>query len=449
MTLSLSTQSLSQIQGQYQGLHNVDLKEVENAKSQLQKLWQQKDEEGAFCSWLNLPLQPEVQQKVITYAQSVKGQYEAVVHIGIGGSCLGPQALLEALLPSYWNELSSVQRNGYPKFYFVDNVDSDKMASLQQIVPVEKTLFHIVTKSGGTMETWSAFLMFLEQLQNKVGVEQAKKQIVATTDPEKGLLRQLVNEYGWQSFEVAPDVGGRFSIFSPVGLLPAALAGIDMQQLCTGLKDAHQTCQQTAVDKNPALQAALLNYLAWKKGASQTVLMPYSAKLAYTADWFVQLWAESLGKTIELNGDKVALGSTPIRSVGVTDQHSQLQLFNEGPNDKLITLIFVDQTQNKLTIPQLFDQPALSQLQGIELNNVMLAEAQGTRDSLVTNQRPVLTWQMPKLDAYYYAQLLFYLQVQTALMGFLMGVNPFDQPGVELSKKLTVEYLKKAEKTPA
>jgi glucose-6-phosphate isomerase len=449
MSLRLDLSALKQLdaQGSQQALHidNLFAEYQPVMAEHVRRLWSQVDKPGAFCRWLTLYNDTDIAKDVEAYAKSIDGKFDQVLHIGIGGSALGPAALMEALCPSYWNELSREQRGGRPRLYVIDNVDSDKLASLMTLIDFKHTLIHVVTKSGGTMETLSAFLVLKEKLEAAVGKEQAQKQIVVTTDPEKGMMRELAIENNWQSFPVQADVGGRFSIFSPVGLLPAALLGISPTELLNGIRDIIPAMQSESLTDNIAAQAALLNYVAYRQGKVKAVFMPYSAKLALTADWFVQLWAESLGKRQNVRGEDVYVGQTPIRAVGATDQHSQLQLFNEGPFDKILTLLYVSKTKHTLPIPNDFvGKSTLDPLRGITMDELMQAEGQGTRDSLVQNHRQVLAFTLDTLDTKTYAQLLYVLQIQTALAGFLLDIDPFDQPGVELSKKLTVQYLAKS-----
>ena len=411
----------------------------------VEQLWQSNETSGAFTRWLTLNNDTQVAQKIEAYAKSIKGQFDAVVILGIGGSSLGPAALCEALLPSYWNELSQEQRNGYPKIYFVDNVDSDKIDALLHCLDFSKTLINVVTKSGNTTETLSAFLLFQKYLEKAVGKAESSKHIVITTDPEKGTLKELATEAGWTCFDILPDVGGRFSIFSPVGLLPAALVGLSPSELLQAITDSIPSFQATTVEQNPAAAAAMAHYYAMEQGLNISVLMPYSAKLTLTADWYVQLWAESLGKAKNLNGETINVGQTPVRAVGVTDQHSQLQLFGEGPYDKLVTFIHVLKNHKDITVPNTYpNHPGLSMFQGRTFNEILRAEAKATHDSLHQEKRPTVSYTLESITPTRFAQLLFCLEMQTALTGALMGIDPFNQPGVELSKVLTKKYLQES-----
>ncbi|MBY0404622.1 MAG: glucose-6-phosphate isomerase, partial [Cyanobacteria bacterium] len=300
----------------------------------LTQLYASKDEVGGWKKWMNLGENPGLIAEIKAYCASVKNQYDSLVILGIGGSSLGGFSLLKALLHPYWNDLSPAERGGFPKFYFLENVDSDQVAGLMDVLNPEKTLVNVITKSGTTAETMSAFMTFKAWLEKSLGAEKAANHIVATTDVKKGILREIANQEGYKTFEVPDDVGGRFSIFSAVGLLPAALCGISIEEILRGVNELDKVLQSPDLAHNPAAQNALIQYEMFKKGKTISVFMPYSYRLAPISDWYVQLWAESLGKKENLQGQKVYVGPTPVRAVGVTDQHSQVQLFNEGPFDK-------------------------------------------------------------------------------------------------------------------
>ena len=231
------------------------------------------------------------------------------------------------------------------------------------------------------------------------------------------------------------DVGGRFSVFSAVGLLPFALVGLDIDEIVNGIKDMDLALKNTDINENIAGQSALIHYLLdTQKGKNMTVMMPYSSRLRYVSDWFVQLWAESLGKN-----DYV--GQTPIKALGATDQHSQIQLFNEGPNNKVINFIRVEEFDNTLEIPNIFEYTGIGYLGGKSVNRLLNAEADATKVALVDNKRPVLTITMDKINGYNIGQLLYMLEVQTAIAGALYGVNAFNQPGVEQAKNYTYALM--------
>jgi glucose-6-phosphate isomerase len=409
----------------------------------IEQIYATKDQAGGWKRWLNLGYDEQLIKDLNAYAQAVKGQFSDMVVLGIGGSSLGGYALLRALLHPYWNQLSDEQRQGLPRYYFVENVDGDQIAPLMDMLDPKRTLFVVISKSGTTAETMSAFMIAKSWLEQKLPAGDVKKHIVAITDARKGVLRPVAEKEGYQTFEVPDDVGGRFSVFSAVGLLPAALCGISLEEIQRGIRELDQVLQKPDLKTNPAAQGALLQYLMYERGKKISVFMPYSYRLASVSDWFVQLWAESLGKKHDLNGHVVHVGPTPVRAVGVTDQHSQVQLFNEGPNDKIFTFIQVERPEHDPIIPadQFTSVADLNYLNGKPISRLMTAEFESTRASLTSNQRPNITIVLPQVDAYHFAQLLYLLEVQTAIAGALFNIDPFDQPGVELAKKFTYALM--------
>jgi glucose-6-phosphate isomerase len=272
-----------------------------------------------------------------------------------------------------------------------------------------------------------------------------RKHIVATTDKKMGILRQLADQEGYKTFFVPDDIGGRFSVFSAVGLVPFALVGLDIDQIVKGIKDMDLALKNTDVFQNIAAQSALIHYLMdIKKNKKLTVMMPYSSRLRYVSDWFVQLWAESLGKEYNNNGEKVNIGLTPIKALGATDQHSQVQLYNEGPNDKLITFIRVENFDTVLEIPRVFEYTGIGYLGGKTINDLINAEADSTKVSLIDYSRPTLSITMDKINEYNIAQLLYMLEIQTAIIGELYNINTFNQPSVEQAKNYIYALLGRA-----
>jgi glucose-6-phosphate isomerase len=431
--------------------HGLDLDEVfmqnqVRIRDIVTRLYAEKDQAGGWKRWLNLGYNQALADSIEQYAQSVKGKFSDMVVLGIGGSSLGGYALLRALLHPYWNQLSDEKRGGLPRYYFVENVDADQIDPLMDMLDPKRTLFVVISKSGTTAETMSAFMIAKEWLEKHLDAGTVKNHIVAITDAKTGVLRPVADKEGYTTFEVPDDVGGRFSVFSAVGLLPAALCGISLKELQQGIRDLDKTLQNSNLAENMAAQGALIQYLLYERGKPISVFMPYSFRLASVSDWFVQLWAESLGKKSDLNGDVVHVGPTPVRAVGVTDQHSQVQLFNEGPFDKVFTFVAVGQPDRDILIPanQFSDVADLNYLNGKPMSQLMRAEFESTRASLTANQRPNMTLSIPKVDAYHFAQLLYLLEVQTAIAGALMQIDPFDQPGVELAKKYTYALMGRA-----
>lgn len=403
-----------------------------------------KDKPGHWLQWMNLGYSEETVWYVKEYAALVQNRFDNILVLGIGGSALGGIAVTEALLKPYWNLLTPEQRNGAPRIFFLDNIDPDSMNSLLDILDLRKTLVNVITKSGSTAETMSQFMIVKDRLEKELG-DDYRKNVVATTDKKTGILRQISEQEGYKTFVVPDDVGGRFSVFSAVGLLPFALVGIDIDEITNGIKDMDLALKNTDINENIAAQNALIQYLMdTKKGKNLSVMMPYSSRLKYVSDWYAQLWAESLGKSEDLAGNHVHIGPTPIKALGVTDQHSQIQLYNEGPNDKIINFIRVEEFDTTLEIPKIFEYTGIGYLGGKTINDLLNAEADSTRVSLSDYARPTVTITLPKVDGYNVAQLLYMLEVQTAIAGELYNINTFNQPGVEQAKNYTYALMGRA-----
>ena len=403
-----------------------------------------KDKPGQWLQWMNLGYSEETVWFVKEYAAMTQGRFDNILVLGIGGSALGGMAVCEALLKPYWNLLSDEQRNNMPKIFFLDNIDPDQMNGLLNVLDLKKTLVNVITKSGSTAETMSQFMILKNRLEEELG-DDYRKHIVATTDQTTGILRQISNEEGYKTFVITDDVGGRFSVFSAVGLLPFALVGIDIEELMQGVKDMDLALKNTDIRHNIAAQNALIHYLMdTQKGKNLAVMMPYSSRLKYVSDWFVQIWAESLGKNKNLDGEPVCVGPTPIKAVGATDQHSQIQLYNEGPNNKLITFIRVKEFDSSIEIPKIFEYTGIGYLGGKTINELLNAEADATRVTLVDYQRPNVTITLDNISPYNIGQLLYMLEVQTAITGALYHINAFDQPGVEQAKNYTYALMGRA-----
>lgn len=400
-----------------------------------------KDKPGQWLQWMNLGYSEETAWYVKEYAALVRNRFDNILVLGIGGSALGGIAVTEALLKPYWNLLTPEQRDNYPRIFFLDNIDPDTMSALFDMLDWKKTLVNVITKSGDTAETMSQFLIVKDRLEKELG-DDYRKNIVATTDQRTGILRQISEQEGYKTFVVPDDVGGRFSVFSAVGLLPFALVGLDIDEITNGIKDMDLALKNTDIHENIAAQNALIHYLMdTKLNKNLSVMMPYSSRLKYVSDWYVQLWAESLGKNENLNGEHVHIGPTPIKALGATDQHSQIQLYNEGPNDKIITFIRVGEFDKTLEIPKIFEYTGIGYLGGKTINSLLNAEADSTKVSLSDYARPTVTITLPKVDGYNIAQLLYMLEVQTAIAGELYNINTFIQPGVEQAKNYTYALM--------
>ena len=390
--------------------------------------------------WRNLPFeQDEVVGEILEYVDEMKNQIDAFVVLGIGGSALGPMAVQQALNHFHYNELSSERRGGYPRLYVVDNVDPERLVALFDILDLEKSLFNVISKSGSTSETMSQFMIIEDMLQTRLGSEEAKKNIVCTTDAENGNLITIARRSGYKTFIIPSGVGGRFSELCPVGLLPAAFCGIDIRGLLEGAAEM-ENITRTGEDfkANPAYMYAILHYIAMQRGKNISVMMPYADSLKYISDWYAQLWAESLGKKHDLSGKVVNVGQTPVKALGATDQHSQVQLYTEGPFDKVIVLMGVEQYRETITIPKVYgDMPSLGFLGGVTHNQLIQTEQAATEYALTVAGKMNMTITLPKVTPQSLGFLLHFFEIATAFAGELMGINAFDQPGVEEGKNAT------------
>lgn len=399
---------------------------------------------------------------------SCKGRFDNLVVLGIGGSALGNIALQAALNAPTYNLLPAEKRPG-PRLFVVDNVDPHYFGAVMDFCRhnggLKRTCFNVVSKSGETAETASQFMVIRDALKAELG-DAYKHNIVAVTDPAKGTMRQLCDRDGYTTLPVPDGVGGRFSVLSPVGLFSAAMCGIDINALLDGAAEMDAKCSLSDLSKNPAaMLATLLVELGQTKGKTNHVLMPYSNSLYLLADWFRQLWAESLGKQFDKRKQEVFAGFTPIKALGATDQHSQVQLYREGPNDKVFGLIVVESFDHtapgghgEVQIPTGLGVEATQYLEGKRMGDLLNAEKRATEYAFVESQRPNFTITFPRIDAFHVGQFIAMWEVATAYAGLMLNIDAYDQPAVELGKQGTFglmgrkgydEFKTKVEKTLA
>src|SRR5215210_392309 len=353
------------------------------------------------------------------------------VHVGIGGSALGPIALHRALNHPYYNLLPD--RRG-PRLHFAENTDPATLSAILDVAEMTNTWVNVVTKGGSTAETMANFLVIRGALVEALGEDAYGERVVFTTDPEEGYLVRIAEREGIKTLQIPPDVGGRFSIFTPVGLFPAAVTGLDLDALLRGAAQCAEEVADRGVDY-PAVEGAALHYLMdTARGRNVRVMMPYADSMDRLAAWFVQLWAESLGKE--------GKGSTPHAAVGTTDQHSQVQLYMEGPQDKVIEIVEVDEHPRDLPIPKVYeDLEGVGYLGRHTMAELLNVECDATRRALTEAGRPNCTIKLGEPNEENLGFLLQALEVQTAIAGVLYGVNAFDQPGVEAGKEITYKRM--------
>ena len=398
---------------------------------------------GGTLGFFDLPDDQALLEQTLDYARTARRQYDDVVVLGIGGSALGPIALRTALRPYSWNAIPAESRGGFPRLHVLDNVDPESISALLDRLNAARTLFIVTSKSGGTAETMAQFLIVRERL-SKGGGGWAGQNTVFITDPKKGALRPIATREGIDALDIPANVGGRFSVLTPVGLLPAALIGIDVAKMMEGARDMAVRCDGDKLAGNPAGCFAVLQWLAdTKLGKNIHVFMPYSDPLRDFAAWFVQLWAESLGK---INPDGESVGPTPLAALGATDQHSQVQLFMEGPTDKTVTFVAVKERNVDIAIPAAYaDVPELAYLGGHSLAELIGIEQRATAGALAKRGRPNMTIEIDRVDAWHVGGLMMLLEIATAYAGNLYGIDAFNQPGVELGKQFAYAQLGRAD----
>jgi len=423
------------------GAHGITGAEMERLAKQIPQVHEGMNRKKAAMAWRALPYnQDAVVADIVEEAKRINSKFDSFVVLGIGGSALGAKALFTGIKHLKYNELPREKRGG-ARFYVMDNVDPDGMNALLDIIDVKKTCFNIITKSGNTVETMSQFMIVLSMLKDALG-DNFKDNIVLTTDKEKGILKKISNQYGFKTYTVPDGVGGRFSVLCPVGLLAAAVLNINIKELFAGAAAMDAACTKEKLEENPAYMYALLMVAAMKKNAPISVMMPYADGLANMAEWYAQLWAESLGKQFDNDGKEVYCGPTPVRALGVTDQHSQVQLYTEGPFDKVITWIGVENFHTTLTVgaPPI-DVMDAGYLEGKTLNELISAEMRATEYAVTKAGKMNMRITLERMDERAIGELMFFFEMATAAAGELLHIDAFNQPGVEEGKIATFALM--------
>ena len=405
--------------------------------------------------WRNLPFPPtrtEHTRAVNALVKKLRPKTQNLIVLGIGGSALGNIALHNALTPVTYNLTSHKKRKG-PRLFVLDNVDPhlvrDTFDEVKRDDPrFARTIVNVISKSGETAETAAQFLIARDILQRAIGKKNYAKQIIAITDPAKGTMREICDREGFVTLPVPEGVGGRFSVLSPVGLFSAAMCGINIEQLLDGAAEMDKRCSSTNSLQNPAAIIALLlmelTKLAGGRGKPIHVMMPYCNALYSLADWYRQLWAESLGKKTNRLGETVYTGGTPVKALGTTDQHSQVQLYREGPNDKVFGFVEVEQFDRDIKIPKGLKVDNLKYLQGRTLSELLAAEKRATEYALVESQRPNYTIRLPRLNARNVGGFIQLWEIITAYAGLMLDIDAYDQPAVETGKVATFGLMGRA-----
>lgn len=438
--------------GNAHGVEEKDIAEIseaiQKAHGHLQKiLANPRDRIKLSLEWARLPYQDGAALKQTqALGKAIAKKYDSVISLGIGGSYLGLKAAQDALAPAYFNEFAKARKNK-PRIYFEgNNLDPDTLSALLKNLNPQKTCVIVISKSGETTETKAAFMAVENWLKKAVGKKYGR-QIIAITDPESGSLRKMVkaeqekDSLSFRSLALLKGVGGRFSEFN-MGLLHLAILGIDIKEVLGGAKDMASKCAAGDSAKNPAYMYAILHYILYrKKNKSLAVIMPFSESLKSTADWYVQLLAESLGKKygrkVEVSADGgeewlkdknniVNVGRTPLPCRGTSDLHSIQQNNVEGENNKAVTFIRVEKFRNDIKVPGKGDI-----LSGKGFCELLKLAQEATEWALCREERPNCAIILPEVSAYYWGALLFFLEMATAFEGELLNINAYDQPGVE------------------
>ena len=381
----------------------------------------------------------------------VKGNVDVVVSMGIGGSYLGNKVLFDVQCGAYWNELTKEERNGFPQVYFSgNNIDPRSTGDLIHHLEDEskilkyhekrnlKVLLLVISKSGGTLDTMSNFMVVYDALQKYPGID---VEVIAVTDPnmeKQTLLKKLAIEKGWPQFAVPDGVGGRFTVFTEVGLTLAACIGFDIKSFLDGAKDMDKACQNDDIWQNPAMLNAALKFAASEKhGRDIEVMMPYGDYLKSVSEWYIQLLAESLGKQFNKEGKEVCYGRTPLVAVGTTDMHSQTQQHQEGKLNKVVQFVKIEKWANDLVVPNTFPEAKkLADISGVTMSEALEVARQSNADALASNKRYNACFALPELNAYHLGELLYMLAMSVAYEGELADVDAFNQPGVESYKRI-------------
>jgi glucose-6-phosphate isomerase len=389
---------------------------------------------GSSPGFMRLPKTDEYAEASVGVAQEILGSGATdFIHVGIGGSALGPMAIQKALNDPYYNALPAEARRG-PRLHFAENTDPNTLAAILDIADLTGTWVNVVTKSGSTAETMANFLVIRGFLVEALGDFGYQGRTIATTDPEEGYLKEIADREDLKLLPIPRDVGGRFSVLTPVGLLPAAVTGLDVEALLAGAAQCVDEVNEQGAE-HPAVVGAAMHYLMdTARGRNVRVMMPYADALERLAAWFVQLWAESLGKD--------GKGSTPHGAVGTTDQHSQVQLYMQGPQDKVVEIVEVENHPRDLEILKAYeDLDGVAYLGGHTMAELLNVECDATRRALTEAGRPNSTIRLGTVSEENLGYVFQALEVQTAIAGSLYGVNAFDQPGVEAGKQITYKRM--------
>ncbi|MED4130429.1 glucose-6-phosphate isomerase [Shouchella miscanthi] len=383
-----------------------------------------------FLGWIDLPVDYDKEEfaRIQLAAKKIRQDSDVLIVAGIGGSYLGARAAIEALNHSFFNVLSNEQRNAPQVIFVGQNISSTYIRDLFDLLEGKDVSVNVISKSGTTTEPAIAFRIFRDFLEKKYGKEEARTRIYATTDKEKGALKTLANEEGYESFVIPDDVGGRFSVLTAVGLLPIAVSGLDIEQMMKGAQEARNAYASPTLEENEAYQYAAVRNVLYNKGKTIELMVNYEPQLHFVSEWWKQLFGESEGKDQK--------GIYPASVDFSTDLHSMGQYVQDGRRDLFETVLHVEQVDKHIEIEKADqDLDGLNYLAGETMDFVNKQAFKGTMLAHTDGGVPNLIVSIPKLDEYTFGYLVYFFEKAVAVSGYLMGVNPFDQPGVEAYKK--------------
>lgn len=438
---------LAPVIGREEGLDPKEVFGLQERINEVDRQLRTKTGKGSdFLGWMELPYQgDELLDRIQATADKLANTSDIHVVLGIGGSYLGSRAVIEALLPTYRNETSREARQNRPRIYFEgNNMDPDALNALFDLMPKQKPVnlaetfsLNVISKSGGTVETAVAFRLF-HQLAKQVYGQDYAKYIVATTDASKGKLRAIADAEGFESFVISDDVGGRYSVLTPVGLLPAAVAGVDIHGLVAGARFMAEKCKNADLHQNPAYLYAALQYLSYTKGKKVSIMAAWSKALEFVGFWYDQLCAESVGKD--------EMGRVPLTSVNTRDLHARGQEIQDGERNTVVTNLVVENFHRDIVVPRIdSDLDGLNYLAGKTIGEMQIKAMEGTAYAYARDGRPSMNVLLPEINAFTLGQLFYLFELATVAEGYLMGVNPLDQPGVEAYKKFMFGNLGRAD----
>ncbi|WP_039657550.1 glucose-6-phosphate isomerase [Clostridium tyrobutyricum] len=412
-------------------LQESEIEKLQNFVSTANKMVNEKTGAGNdFLGWVNLPVDYDKDEfnRIKKAAEKIRSDSDALIVIGIGGSYLGARAAIEMLNHTFYANLPKDRKKNPDIFYVGNNISSTYMADLLEAVDGKDLSVNVISKSGTTTEPAIAFRIFRELLEKKYGKEGAKKRIYATTDKAKGALKSLANTEGYETFVIPDDVGGRYSVLTPVGLLPIAAAGIDIDEMMNGAADAREAYSSDDLNKNDAYKYAAARNALYRKGKDIEMITNFEPCLHYFGEWWKQLYGESEGKDNK--------GLFPAAGDFSTDLHSMGQYIQQGQRTLFETFINVEEPRKEVFIDK--DKENLDGLNFIAGKSMDFVNHQALRGTVLAHSDgnvPAIVLSIPELTAYYFGYTVYFFEKACAISGYLMGINPFDQPGVEAYKK--------------